>query len=85
MGHCTGWHLTGRLATFPLGDPAAHSLRVQTGKCWPRHGGTPWVAAGNLQSAGPALVGVKEGFIAKSPGGTKLSTQAFNAGPFGGR
>lgn len=43
------------------------------------------VAAGNLQSAGPALVGVKEGFIAKSLGGTKLSTQAFNAGPFGGR
>ena len=32
----------------------------------------------------PALVGVKEGFIAKSLGGAKLSTQAFNAGPFGG-
>jgi NitT/TauT family transport system substrate-binding protein len=42
------------------------------------------VAGGNLQSAGPALVGVKEGFFAKSLGGTKLSAQAFNAGPFGG-
>ncbi|ABK04496.1 NLPA lipoprotein [Arthrobacter sp. FB24] len=29
----------------------------------------------------PALVGVKEGFIAGSLGGTKLSTQVFNAGP----
>ncbi|MEV7136020.1 ABC transporter substrate-binding protein [Arthrobacter sp. NPDC093128] len=35
---------------------------------------------GNVTHA-PALVGVKEGFIAKSLGGTKLSTQVFNAGP----
>jgi NitT/TauT family transport system substrate-binding protein len=35
---------------------------------------------GNVTHA-PALVGVKEGFIAKSLGDTKLSTQVFNAGP----
>ena len=35
---------------------------------------------GNVTHA-PALVGVKEGFIAKSLGETKLSTQVFNAGP----
>jgi NitT/TauT family transport system substrate-binding protein len=35
---------------------------------------------GNVTHA-PALVGVKEGFIAGSLGGTKLSTQVFNAGP----
>jgi NitT/TauT family transport system substrate-binding protein len=35
---------------------------------------------GNVTHA-PALVGVKEGFIAESLGGTKLSTQVFNAGP----
>ena len=35
---------------------------------------------GNVTHA-PALVGVKQGFIAKSLGGTKLSTQVFNAGP----
>ncbi|WP_235347458.1 ABC transporter substrate-binding protein [Arthrobacter sp. SPG23] len=35
---------------------------------------------GNVTHA-PALVGVKEGFIARSLGGTKLSTQVFNAGP----
>jgi NitT/TauT family transport system substrate-binding protein len=35
---------------------------------------------GNVTHA-PALVGVKEGFIAKALGGTKLSTQVFNAGP----
>jgi NitT/TauT family transport system substrate-binding protein len=29
----------------------------------------------------PALVGVKQGFIARSLGDTKLSTQVFNAGP----
>ncbi|WGZ78816.1 ABC transporter substrate-binding protein [Arthrobacter sp. EM1] len=35
---------------------------------------------GNITHA-PALVGVNKGFIAKNLGGTKLSTQAFNAGP----
>ncbi|MFE4836883.1 ABC transporter substrate-binding protein [Arthrobacter sp. NPDC056691] len=35
---------------------------------------------GNITHA-PALVGVKQGFIAKELGGTKLSTQVFNAGP----
>src|SRR5688572_19301050 len=35
---------------------------------------------GNITHA-PALVGVNEGFIAKSLGSTKLSTQVFNAGP----
>ncbi|WP_162242332.1 ABC transporter substrate-binding protein, partial [Arthrobacter sp. Leaf337] len=35
---------------------------------------------GNVTHA-PALVGVKQGFIAKSLGETKLSTQVFNAGP----
>ncbi|MDQ0077771.1 ABC transporter substrate-binding protein [Arthrobacter oryzae] len=35
---------------------------------------------GNVTHA-PALVGVKEGFIAESLAGTKLSTQVFNAGP----
>jgi NitT/TauT family transport system substrate-binding protein len=35
---------------------------------------------GNVTHA-PALVGVREGFIAKSLGDTKLSTQVFNAGP----
>ncbi|KIS25813.1 sulfonate ABC transporter substrate-binding protein, partial [Arthrobacter sp. SPG23] len=35
---------------------------------------------GNVTHAA-ALVGVKEGFIAKSLGDTKLSTQVFNAGP----
>ncbi|WP_254678648.1 ABC transporter substrate-binding protein [Arthrobacter sp. 24S4-2] len=35
---------------------------------------------GNVTHA-PALVGVKEGFIAKNLGETKLSTQVFNAGP----
>ena len=35
---------------------------------------------GNVTHA-PALVGVKQGFIAKSLGDTKLSTQVFNAGP----
>jgi NitT/TauT family transport system substrate-binding protein len=35
---------------------------------------------GNITHA-PALVGVKQGFIAKNLGGTKLSTQVFNAGP----
>jgi NitT/TauT family transport system substrate-binding protein len=35
---------------------------------------------GNITHA-PALVGVKEGFLAKNLGGTKLSTQVFNAGP----
>jgi NitT/TauT family transport system substrate-binding protein len=35
---------------------------------------------GNVTHA-PALVGVKEGFIAKALGETKLSTQVFNAGP----
>ena len=35
---------------------------------------------GNITHA-PALVGVKQGFIAKSLGSTKLSTQVFNAGP----
>ena len=35
---------------------------------------------GNVTHA-PALVGVKQGFIAKSLGATKLSTQVFNAGP----
>ncbi|MBT2594621.1 ABC transporter substrate-binding protein [Arthrobacter sp. ISL-72] len=35
---------------------------------------------GNVTHA-PALVGVKQGFIAKNLGETKLSTQVFNAGP----
>ncbi|MDN4646568.1 ABC transporter substrate-binding protein [Arthrobacter sp. PsM3] len=35
---------------------------------------------GNITHA-PALVGVSQGLIAKSLGGTKLSTQVFNAGP----
>jgi NitT/TauT family transport system substrate-binding protein len=35
---------------------------------------------GNITHA-PALVGVKQGFIAKELGDTKLSTQVFNAGP----
>ena len=35
---------------------------------------------GNVTHA-PALVGVKQGFVAKSLGDTKLSTQVFNAGP----
>ncbi|QCB96605.1 ABC transporter substrate-binding protein [Arthrobacter sp. PAMC25564] len=35
---------------------------------------------GNITHA-PALVGVSKGFIAKELGGTKLSTQVFNAGP----
>ena len=35
---------------------------------------------GNITHAA-ALVGVKQGFIAKSLGSTKLSTQVFNAGP----
>src|SRR5688572_20264219 len=35
---------------------------------------------GNITHA-PALVGVNEGFIAKTLGSTKLSTQVFNAGP----
>jgi NitT/TauT family transport system substrate-binding protein len=35
---------------------------------------------GNITHA-PALVGVKQGFIAKNLGDTKLSTQVFNAGP----
>jgi NitT/TauT family transport system substrate-binding protein len=35
---------------------------------------------GNITHA-PALVGVQEGFSAGSLGGTKLSTQVFNAGP----
>lgn len=35
---------------------------------------------GNVTHA-PALVGVKQGFIARSLGDTKLSTQVFNAGP----
>ncbi|WP_162242334.1 ABC transporter substrate-binding protein, partial [Arthrobacter sp. Leaf337] len=35
---------------------------------------------GNVTHA-PALVGVKQGFIARSLGETKLSTQVFNAGP----
>ena len=35
---------------------------------------------GNITHA-PALVGVKQGLIAKSLGSTKLSTQVFNAGP----
>ena len=35
---------------------------------------------GNVTHA-PAMVGVKQGFIAKSLGETELSTQVFNAGP----
>jgi NitT/TauT family transport system substrate-binding protein len=35
---------------------------------------------GNITHA-PALVGVKQGFIAKNLGDTRLSTQVFNAGP----
>ncbi|MEO5319353.1 ABC transporter substrate-binding protein [Arthrobacter sp. CC3] len=35
---------------------------------------------GNVTHA-PALVGVKQGFFARSLGDTKLSTQVFNAGP----
>ena len=35
---------------------------------------------GNITHA-PALVGVNQGFIEKNLGGTKLSTQVFNAGP----
>jgi len=35
---------------------------------------------GNVTHA-PALVGVKQGFLARSLGETKLSTQVFNAGP----
>lgn len=35
---------------------------------------------GNITHA-PALVGVNKGFIAEDLGGTKLSTQVFNAGP----
>jgi len=35
---------------------------------------------GNITHA-PALVGVKQGLIAKNLGSTKLSTQVFNAGP----
>ena len=35
---------------------------------------------GNVTHA-PALVGVSQGYIAKELGGTKLSTQVFNAGP----
>ncbi|MBP1134444.1 NitT/TauT family transport system substrate-binding protein [Arthrobacter sp. PvP023] len=35
---------------------------------------------GNVTHA-PALVGVKQGFIARSLGDTRLSTQVFNAGP----
>ncbi|WP_346927701.1 ABC transporter substrate-binding protein [uncultured Arthrobacter sp.] len=35
---------------------------------------------GNITHA-PALVGVSQGLVAKNLGGTKLSTQVFNAGP----
>ncbi|MEW1949538.1 ABC transporter substrate-binding protein [Pseudarthrobacter sp902506025] len=35
---------------------------------------------GNVTHA-PALVGVKRGFLAEALGGTKLSTETFNAGP----
>jgi len=35
---------------------------------------------GNVTHA-PALVGVKKGFLAEALGGTKLSTETFNAGP----
>ncbi|BCW68151.1 sulfonate ABC transporter substrate-binding protein [Arthrobacter sp. NicSoilB4] len=35
---------------------------------------------GNITHA-PALVGVNQGLVAKNLGGTKLSTQVFNAGP----
>ena len=35
---------------------------------------------GNITHA-PALVGVSQGYVAKNLGGTRLSTQVFNAGP----
>ncbi|WLQ07680.1 ABC transporter substrate-binding protein [Arthrobacter oryzae] len=59
---------TGNTAAQPAAAAAAPAAELRLGYF------------GNVTHA-PALVGVKEGFIAKSLGETKLSTQVFNAGP----